>query len=143
MSSGSATGICGALAYTLFEVSLLGGFSYFAVTNFESWFGWEVPWVLFALGAALLISVLCWFDVELSVKVLGTALIGELIILAIFDLVVFGSGGSEADGIQWEALNVFQLTDPGVGLAAGVGLFLAFWSWVGLRGGAELRRGVA
>src|SRR5688572_1758231 len=128
---GLATGICGALAYTLFEVSLLGGFSYFAVTNFNSWFGWEVPWIVFALGAALLISVLCWFDVELSVKVLGAALIGELFILAVFDIVVFGSGGSEADGIQWEALNMFQLTDPGVGLAAGVGLFLAFWSWVG------------
>jgi amino acid transporter len=128
---GMAAGITGALAYTLFEVSLLGGFSYFAVTNFNAWFGWEVPWILFALGAALLISVLCWFDVELSVKVLGFALIGEVVILAIFDVVVFGSGGSEADGIQWEALNMFQLTDPGVGLAAGVGLFLAFWSWVG------------
>ena len=128
---GLATGICGALAYTLFEVSLLGGFSYFAVTNFNSWFGWEVPWILFALGAALLISVLCWFDVELSVKVLGTALIGEVVILAIFDIAVFGAGGSEASGIQWESLNMFKLTDPGVGLAAGVGLFLAFWSWVG------------
>jgi amino acid transporter len=128
---GLATGITGALAYALFEVSLLGGFSYFAVTNFNAWFGWEVPWVLFALGAALLISVLCWWDVELSVKVLGAALIGEIFILLVFDLVVFGSGGSEADGIQWESLNMFQLTDPGVGLAAGVGLFLAFWSWVG------------
>ena len=64
-------------------------------------------------------------------KILGFALIGEVIILTIFDLVVFGSGGSEADGIQFESLNMFQLTDPGVGLAAGVGLFLAFWSWVG------------
>jgi amino acid transporter len=128
---GLAAGICGALAYSLFEVSLLGGFSYFAVTNFNSWFGWDIPWPLFAFAAALIISILCWFDVELSVKVLGTALIGEIIILTIFDVVVFGSGGSDADGIQWEALNVFQLTDPGVGLAAGVGLFLAFWSWVG------------
>jgi amino acid transporter len=128
---GLATGITGALAYALFELSLLGGFAYFAVTNFNTWFGWEVPWILFAVAAALLISVLCWFDVELSVKILGTALIGEVIILAIFNLVVFGSGGSEADGIQFESLNMFQLTDPGVGLAAGVGLFLAFWSWVG------------
>jgi amino acid transporter len=128
---GMAAGICGALAYALFEVSLLGGFSYFAVTNFNSWFGWDIPWVYFALVAAVLISALCYWDVELSVKVLGTALIGEIVILAIFDLVVFGSGGSDADGIQLEALNVFQLTDPGVGLAAGVGLFLAFWSWVG------------
>jgi amino acid transporter len=128
---GLAAGITGALAYALFEVSLLGGFSYFAVTNFNAWFGWDLPWVLFAVVAALLISALCWWDVELSVKVLGTALIGEIVILTVFDLVVFGSGGSAADGIQWEALNVFQLTDPGVGLAAGVGLFLAFWSWVG------------
>ena len=45
---------------------------------------------------------------------------------------VFGSGGSNADGIQFESLNMFKLDRPGPGgLAAGVGLFLAFWSWVG------------
>jgi amino acid transporter len=137
---GMAAGICGALAYALFEVSLLGGFSYFAVTNFNDWFGWNIPWPVFAFAAALLISVLCYFDVELSVRVLGTALIGEVIILAIFDIVVFGSGGSDADGIQLEALNLFQLTDPGVGLAAGVGLFLAFWSWGGSRRCPTTRR---
>src|SRR5919107_1800912 len=87
---GMAAGICGALAYSLFEVSLLGGFSYFAVTNFNAWFGWDLPWLMFAVGAALLISVLCWFDVELSVRVLGAALIGEIFILAVFDLAVFG-----------------------------------------------------
>jgi amino acid transporter len=128
--AGMAAGICGGLAYALFEVSLLGGFSYFAATNFNDWFGWEIPWIAFALFAAVLISVLCFFDVELSVKVLGFALIGEVIILTIFDLLVFGDGGG-SDGIHLEALNVFKLTDPGVGLAAGVGLFLAFWSWVG------------
>src|SRR5215207_330782 len=128
--AGLAAGICGALSYALFEVSLLGGFSYFAATNFNDWFGWEIPWIAFALFAAVLISVLCYFDVELSVRVLGFALIGEIIILVIFDLLVFGQGGG-ADGVHLEALNVFQLTSPGVGLAAGVGLFLAFWSWVG------------
>jgi amino acid transporter len=126
---GMAAGICGALAYCLFEVSLLGGFAYFANINFNDWFGWDIPWPLFALGAALLISVFCFFDVELSVKILGFALIGEIVILLIFDLVVFGGGGKE--GIQFESLNPFQLTSPGVGLAAGVGVFLAFWSWVG------------
>src|SRR5215212_10237570 len=127
---GLATGIGGALAYCLFEVSLLGGFSYFAATNFNDWFGWEIPWVAFALFAAVLISVLCYFDVELSVRVLGTALIGEIIILTVFDLLVFGQGGS-SDGVQFKSLNMFQLTSPGAGLAAGVGVFLAFWSWVG------------
>ena len=128
---GLAAGITGGLSYALFEVSLLGGFSYFAATNFNDWFGWNIPWIAFALFAAVLISILCWWDVELSVKVLGFALIGEVIILTIFDLLVFGQGGSDANGIQLEGLNMFKLTDPGVGLAAGVGLFLAFWSWVG------------
>ena len=132
---GLATGITGAISYALFEVSLLGGFSYFAATNFNDWFGWSIPWIAFALFAAVLISVLCWFHVELSVKVLGAALIGEVIILVIFDLLVLGQGGS-SDGIQFDSLNMFKLTDPSgipgsAGLAAGVGLFLAFWSWVG------------
>ena len=79
----------------------------------------------------VLISVLCYFDVELSVKVLGFALIGEVDHPRDLRPAGVRQGGSEADGIQFESLNVFQLTDPGVGLAAGVGLFLAFWSWVG------------
>src|SRR3954451_14827307 len=127
---GMAAGICGALAYSLFEVSLLGGFAYFANANFNDWFGWNIPWPVFAFGAAALISVLCFFDVELSVRVLGFALIGEIIILTVFDVLVFAQGGGP-DGIHLQALNVFQLTSPGAGLAAGVGLFLAFWSWVG------------
>src|SRR5215208_1339064 len=116
---GLAAGITGALAYSLFEVSLLGGFAYFAANNFNDWFGWEIPWVAFALFAAVVISVLCYFDVELSVRVLGFALIGEIVILTIFDLVVFGQGGG-SDGIQFEGLNLFKLTSPGAGLAAGV-----------------------
>jgi len=127
---GLATGIGGALAYSLFEVSLLGGFAYFASTNFNDWFGWHVPWIVFALIAAVLISVFCYFDVELSVRVLGTALIGEIIILTIFDLFVFGHGGG-SDGVAFKSLNMFKLGSPGTGLAAGVGVFLAFWSWVG------------
>jgi amino acid transporter len=126
---GMAAGITGALAYCLFEVSLLGGFAYFSNINFNDWFGWDIPWPIFAFGAALLISALCFFSVELSVRILGAALIGEIIILVIFDVVVYGGGGK--DGIAFSGLNPFKLTDPGPGLAAGVGLFLAFWSWVG------------
>src|SRR3954463_9133938 len=106
--AGMAAGICGALAYSLFEVSLLGGFAYFANTNFNDWFGWNIPWPVFAFAAAALISVLCYFDVELSVRVLGVALIGEIVILTIFDLLVFGQGGKT--GIQTDSLNMFKLT---------------------------------
>src|SRR4051794_9114588 len=126
---GMAAGICGALAYSLFEESLLGGFAYFANNNFNDWFGWNIPGPAFAFAAMILISVFCYFDVELSVRVLGVALIGEVIILTVFDLLVFGQGGKT--GIHLDSLNMLKLTSPGAGLAAGVGVFLAFWSWVG------------
>ena len=58
-------------------------------------------------------------------KGLGFALIGEVIILTVFDLLVFGQGGGP-DGIQFQSLNMLKLTDPGPGLAAGVGLFAKF-----------------
>src|SRR6201995_4395414 len=49
---GMAAGICGALAYSLVEVSLLGGFAYFANNNFNDWFGWNIPSPGFAFAAA-------------------------------------------------------------------------------------------
>jgi amino acid transporter len=136
---GLITGICGAIAYSLFEVSLLGGFAYFANGNFNDWFGWDIPWPIFAFGAALIISIFCWFDVELSVRVLGVALVGEVIILVLFDILVIGQGGGSS-GLRWGTLNPLNAFDSATGLgadgkavagAAGVGLFLAFWSWVG------------
>jgi amino acid transporter len=136
---GLITGICGAIAYSLFEVSLLGGFAYFANSNFNDWFSWDIPWPLFAFGAAIIISALCWFDVELSVRILGVALIGEVIILTLFDILVIGKGGGSS-GLAWSSLNPAKAFDNATGLgadgkaiagAAGVGIFFAFWSWVG------------
>ena len=86
-----------------------------------------------------MISVFCCFDVELSVKVLGIALIGEVVILTIFDILVFGQGGGRP-GIAWSSLNPANAFDNATGTgaggvalvgAAGVGMFFAFWSWVG------------
>ena len=48
----------------------------------------------------------------------------------LFDILIFGQGGSTS-GIAYSSVDVTKLLNPGVGLAAGVGLFLAFWSWVG------------
>ena len=90
-----------------------------------------------ALFAALLISVLCCFDVELSVKVLGVALVSEVVILPIFDLVVFERWRRH----RVDALNPLNAFDNcrerctarprSLAGAAGVGIFFAFWSWVG------------
>jgi amino acid transporter len=123
---GMATGICGVLAYSLFEVSLAGGFAYFANAKLNQ-YGWDVPWPVLALGMVLLISLLTYFDIELSVKVLGVALVSEIAILLIFDAVVFFQGGGPS-GISLTPISPVEAFG---GAAAGIGIFFAFWSWVG------------
>ncbi len=63
---------------------------------------------------------------------LGVGLISEIIVLLIFDVAMFAHGH-----IPWAAINPVNAfkalpASPGiVGGAIGVGLFFAFWSWVG------------
>src|SRR6266542_2683976 len=79
-----------------------------------------------------LISILAWFDVRLSTIVLAGALISEVIILVIFDLVMFVHGGLPLAALNpVNAFKGFPATGGLVAGAAGIGIFFAFWSWVG------------
>jgi len=132
---GMASGFSSFVAYSVFEASLCGGFAYFAHLKVADW-GWEVPWPWFAFGMVALIAVLTYFDVRVSARLLGIALIGEIFILLVMDVAIFGQGGEH---VQWAALNPAEAFSgyPGnegkelAAGAAGVGLFFAFWSWVG------------
>lgn len=132
---GLATGFSMVAAYSVFEVSLLGGFAYFAQIKAAS-YGIHVGWYWFALAAALLIAVLCYFDVELSARILGVALTLEVVTLIVFDIVAFSNGHVSAAAIN--PVNAFK-SYPGGSFhgqaiaagAAGIGIFFAFWSWVG------------
>ena len=102
--------------------------------------GINVPWIyLAAVLPSCLAGVLSYFDVKLSAAVLGVALVVEVIILSIFDFgVITASSGTS---FNLEALNLLKVATPvaaqkvgDVEIAAGaaaVGIFMAFWSWVG------------
>jgi len=95
-----------------------------------------VPWPMLALGMVALIAILTYFDVKVSSAVLGVALVAEVIILIIFDTGVFAHQGNGAV-VNAAALNPllafhgFPAHNKLVAGAAGIGLFFAFWSWVG------------
>src|ERR1700752_5135622 len=85
-----------------------------------------------------LIGVLAFFDVKISARVLGVALIGEVLVLTIFDILVFGQGGENIQAAALNPINAFKTLPSGslngTDIAAGawaVGVFFAFWSWVG------------
>jgi amino acid transporter len=134
---GMAAGLAMVVAYSVFEASLCGGFAYFATAKLAQ-YGYNVEWYWCALFMVALIGVLAYFDVHISARVLGLALITEVIALLIFDLVVFAQGGENIQAAALNPVNAFK-DMPGFGsgdsaIAAGawaVGVFFAFWSWVG------------
>jgi amino acid transporter len=66
------------------------------------------------------------------------ALISEVAVLLLFDLLVFGHGGGNIDASALNPVEAFTGLSAGKGSlgafaagAAGIGVFYAFWSWVG------------
>jgi amino acid transporter len=128
---GIGTGFGSLLAYSVFEASLCGGFAYFLNLKLAQ-FGWNVGWPWLALAMVLIISLLTYFDVRLSSIVLGVGLIAEIVMLLIFDGFMFAHGHLPTAAIN--PVNAFKGFPANGKLAAGaigIGLFFAFWSWVG------------
>lgn len=133
---GMGAGMLATFSYIVFEGSLVGIFSSFAKGTVESFGGPQLSWIVYALLCIVVVGLLGYFDISLSGKVLGIFLVTEVIVLSALALGVLFTGGGP-DGMLPEAVNpVNAFTDaPAMGAmaagSAGIGLFFAFWSWVG------------
>jgi amino acid transporter len=143
---GMAAGALATMAYVVFEGSLIGIFAYFSNTALDSWFGWNVNWLILAVIGIAVIGIFGYFDISIAATILGVTLVAEVLLLGALALSVLFSGGGP-DGLVGEAvnpLNAFKSLEAGGGgigavldgkaVAAGsaaIGLFFAFWSWVG------------
>lgn len=124
---GMVAGLSLAAAYTLFGASLIGGFAAFAQSKVASAFDMDpINWIWYAILGIIGISALGYFDIPISAKILGVFLITELFIIIAFTIGVFIQGGNDgvsiAPVLPWNAFK---------GIAFGLGIFIAFWSWVG------------
>ncbi|MEB8343256.1 APC family permease [Streptomyces endophyticus] len=125
--AGMASGMLAVLAYIVFEASIVGVFSYFAQTTVHDQLGWDIPWIVYAAVMLAVTAVLAFFDINLTAKALGVMLIAEIAVLfAVATAVLIHGGGP--DGIPVEPINP---KNAFTGASAGLGLFFAFWSWVG------------
>ena len=130
---GMAAGLLITLAYVVFEASLIGIFSFFTQNLVSSLFGITIPWILPALLMLALNAILTYFDVNLTAKVLGVFLVTEIVMLALGAVAVLVRGGGPQGFAIAETLNPVGAFTPAAvaGASAGLGLFFAFWSWVG------------
>jgi amino acid transporter len=141
---GLGTGFAAVVAYSVFEASLAGGFAYFlqlklAQIGQSTGAGWlgQIQWPWLAMFMVVAISLITYFDIRISARLLGFFLIGEILFLLIFDAFMVGRGVTTSTAFALDALNpvkAFQGFAANGTVAAGlpaIGLFFAFWSWVG------------
>lgn len=133
---GLASGWTALGAYMVFEAALMGIFAFFAKNTFNTFLSINIGWGWYAFAGILIISTLTYFDVSLSAKVLGVALVSEVIILLIMDFGVLFSGGGP-NGLSATPLSPAKAFSSVAGGAAAVGIFFAFWSWVGFEATAN------
>ncbi len=141
---GLVGGLLTSLAYIVFEAALVGIFGFFGNQLASDLFHLDISWVYFALGMLAVNAILTYFDLSVAAKVLGVFLVAEILMLALLAGSVLVNGGGP-QGWSWESLNPLSaftsvtgsFTNPMTGTTvaavgtAGIGLFFAFWSWVG------------
>jgi amino acid transporter len=142
---GLGTGFAAVVAYSVFEASLAGGFAYFLQLKLSEignatgagWLG-QIQWPWLALFMVVVISLITYFDIRISARMLGVFLVGEVLFLLIFDLFMIARGvTTSGTAFTIESLNPikafqgFGATGASAAGLAAIGLFFAFWSWVG------------
>jgi amino acid transporter len=142
---GMASGALATMAYVVFEGSLIGIFAYFTNDAMNRWLGLDVNWLLIACVGIAVIAVFGYFDINIAAGFLSVTLICEILLLGALALSVLFSGGGP-DGLLGQAVNpidAFKNLSEGGGVGAAVdgkaiaagsaaiGIFFAFWSWVG------------
>jgi amino acid transporter len=130
-SSGLATAYLALLTYTTIQVGVYGYFGFIVDATISSLGGPSVPWWIYSLLCVAIVGTLGYRHIELSSKVLGFLLIGEVaIVLALVAAVALG--GNTPEGLSlapFEPTNIFSGA-PGVGLMFAIAAFIGFESTV-------------
>ena len=118
------------LAYLAFTFGLAAFFGYFTGLVLDQ-AGLHLPWLAYALAGIAIVAVLGYRSIDFSSAIIGALMIGEVIILALFDAAVIHAKGLPLalPASVWNPHTVFT---PGLG----VSLMVAFTCFVGFESAA-------
>jgi amino acid transporter len=120
-----AAGYLALLAYNVFQVAIWGTFGFFFNAFTAEWFGWDVSWIIWVLLGIGLVGVLGYFEIDLSAKVLGVAVVLEVLAILVMAFAIVFSGG--ADGLTLEPFTPGAVTGDNLG----IGLMFCFLLFIG------------
>ena len=128
---GTAAGVGSAytamIAYLAFTFGLAAFFGYFTELVLTQ-AGVHVPWPVYAAVGIALVAVLGYRSIDLSSAILGTLMIGEVLILAVFDGSVIAAKGAAALPAHVFSPHLVFTPELGVSLMVAFTCFLGFES---------------
>src|SRR5690349_15482311 len=107
---GLGSGVLIALCYVIFAAAVTGVLGYFASTTIDDWFGVSLPAYVYMFGALALMTGFAWFHIELTAKILGVALVAEVLALPAMCIGIIVNGGGP-DGYSAAPLNPANIFD--------------------------------
>lgn len=125
MGSGSAA--LAAAAYSIITIAQFGAFGAFASGSMSRLVGIDVDWIWFSLFAWALVALLGYRQITLSAKVLGVALLAEVLVLIVLAVPVLISGGPEGfTSAPLQPSNIFS------GMGTGAMFAIVFGAFIGI-----------
>lgn len=123
---GLATAYLALLTYTAIQVSVHGYVGYIMSVTISGLGGPDIPWYVWSLVIIALVGALGYRHIDLSSKVLGIMLVGEIAIVLALVIAVVATGGEEGLSLApFLPSNVFSGA-PGVGLTFAIAAFIGF-----------------
>ncbi|TPW75851.1 APC family permease [Schumannella soli] len=131
--AGLGTAFTALVAYTAVQVGVYGYLGW-AVNDLVVYFGGpEAPWWIYSFLALVVVAVLGYRHIELSARVLGVALVLEIAVVVIMDVVIFAQGGQH--GLVTETFAPKNVFTPGISVA----ILFALTGFIGFEATAVFR----
>jgi len=129
VNAGVAAAFAALVAYITVQLAVYGFFGV-VMSGFATGFGLELPWYVWALLIWAVVTGLSLLSVEAGARVLGVALVLELLVLVIAGVAILANGGPEGWNIG-ASFNPTEVFAGGFAGTAGIALAFAFASFIG------------
>lgn len=126
--AGLATAYLALLTYTAVQIAVHGYVGYILSVSIAGIGGPDLPWWLYSLAVIAVVGLLGYRNINLSTKVLGVLLIGEVGIVLVLAAAVIISGGPEGLSLAPFAPSAVVSGSPGIGLMFAIAAFIGFES---------------
>lgn len=125
---GMGTAYVALVAYTAIQAGIYGYMGWAMMDLVRHYGGPEIPWWIFAIISLVIVGLLGYRHIELSSKVLGIALVLEMLVMTVVNVAVIVDGGPQGRSLASFEPEVFLTSGLGVAVLFALTGFIGFES---------------